>query len=691
MKPLALTRREFHSLLLAAGAGMLARSAVCAESQSSAPFIHPGILHTVADFERMRKAVQSGRQPIAAGFEKLRQHPLSSLSYAPHSFSTEIGRNPNIHSGDFDSDASAAYQCALMAAITGDNRYSAVVETIVLGWSASLQRVSGADAVLMAGLGPFKLINAAEILRYLGQLDAHGVASCAAMLKRAILPTILDFAPFANGNWDTAAIKTMLAIAVFCEDEALWERALLYYLHGTGDGRLTHYIYDNGQCQESGRDQQHTQLGLAHMGDACQIAWNQGWDLYGAEDNRLLRGFEYTAAYNLGEKVEFRPDIDRTGQYRHRVISPPGPLRPVYEQILAHYVVRRGLPAPAVQEAVEKIRPEGAAHGADHTGFGTLLYACAEDDPDPAPRAVLPAALYAVSGKDAIALDWLTTRNREAAPLKRDGVVERINPRNGSWQDRRIIPGQLYTYRFSTYSSSGFSPESASIVAGLPAGWTSGPLGNPSIGGGVQFTSRVMTLCAGGKGLMQPTDEGQFAAAPPSASRIVIRFIPQIASQFVNFGLACRCSFAADAPGAALMVVPGIGNGRRRGWHLKLLNRDPSGGVTELSDHPLAAPTVTYGRLVGPLWLRLEMGKSFLEASFSVDGAAWNSAGHAACSAGSQIGLIAASGVPEIATAVPFEIVTLDQGSHLASLSESFKTARNQSLSRFRSEALQVP
>ncbi len=240
----------------------------------------------------MRDAVRTGRQPIAAGFEKLRQHPLSSANYAPRGFAEEIGRNPSVNFGEFDSDASAAYQCALMATITGDMRYSAVAKAIVSGWSASLQRVSGADAVLMAGLGPFKLVNAAEILRHIGELDAQGAANCAAMLKRAILPTIIDFAPYANGNWDTAAIKTMLAVAVFCDDEALFERAPLYYLHGDGDGRLAHYIYDNGQCQESGRDQQHTQLGLAHMGDACQIAWNQGWDLYGAKDNRLLCGFE---------------------------------------------------------------------------------------------------------------------------------------------------------------------------------------------------------------------------------------------------------------------------------------------------------------------------------------------------------------------------------------------------------------
>ncbi len=358
-----------------------------------------------------------------------------------------------------------------MAAITGEMCYAAVARAIVLGWSRSLKRVSGADAVLMAGLGPFKFINAAELLRYLEELDESGAETCAAMLRRAILPTIIDFAPFANGNWDTAAIKTMLAIAVFCDDRALLERALLYYLYGDGDGRLTHYIYENGQCQESGRDQQHTQLGLAHMGDACEIAWHQGWDLYGAQDNRLLRGFEYTAAYNVGEQVEFRTDVDRTGKYRHKVISPRGELRPVYEQIFAHYHMRRGLPAPAVQKAVERLRPEGSSHGADHTGFGTLLYARTAEEMETPPRPVPPVAFYAQVRNEAIELSWLPPRLDELCALQRSAVHAEVASQAGSYRDTGIAPGQQYIYRISSHRASCFEAQPVRVASSLPDGW----------------------------------------------------------------------------------------------------------------------------------------------------------------------------------------------------------------------------
>ena len=44
-------------------------------------------------------------------------------------------------------------------------------------------------------------------------------------------------------------------------------------------------------------------VGLA--GAICQMAWNQGDDLFGADDNRFLKGAEYVAKYNLGSDVPY--------------------------------------------------------------------------------------------------------------------------------------------------------------------------------------------------------------------------------------------------------------------------------------------------------------------------------------------------------------------------------------------------
>jgi len=116
---------------------------------------------------------------------------------------------------------------------------------------------------------------------------------------------IENFYPTANGNWDASMIQTMMAMGIYLDDRAMFDRAVNYFLEGDGNGAITKYFSESGQCQENGRDQSHTQMGLGYLGCAAEIAWKQGLDLYAAADNRLLRGYEYTAKYNLGHDVPY--------------------------------------------------------------------------------------------------------------------------------------------------------------------------------------------------------------------------------------------------------------------------------------------------------------------------------------------------------------------------------------------------
>lgn len=207
--------REFSGLLVSAVAALAvpATSARMIEParESGQPFVRPGMLQTREDLERIRLAVRDRREPIFSGFEKLRSDPLSQLSYRSKA---EIGRNPNVRFRDFDSDSNAAYQCAVMWRITQKQAYTDLAISIVDGWSAELRTISGADAVLCAALGGFKIANAAELLRHSdsGWSPEHA-ERLNDMLRNVFLPVIVNFAAFANRNWDTAAMKMMMAIA----------------------------------------------------------------------------------------------------------------------------------------------------------------------------------------------------------------------------------------------------------------------------------------------------------------------------------------------------------------------------------------------------------------------------------------------------------------------------------------------
>lgn len=178
------------------------------------------------------------------------------------------------------------------------------------------------------------------------------------MLRNIFYPIIKDFYPSANGNWDASMLQTMLAMGVYLDDQAMFDRGVEYFLNGKGNGAVRNYFKPSGQCQESGRDQAHTQMGLDFLACTCEIAWNQGVDLYGAYDNRLLKGFEYTAKYNLGLEVPYEPYRSFEGRYNYKSIpdNSRGRLRPMYEKVLNHYENRKGLDADFTRQAAIKLR-----------------------------------------------------------------------------------------------------------------------------------------------------------------------------------------------------------------------------------------------------------------------------------------------------------------------------------------------
>lgn len=655
-----ITRRDFNGMLLSTGA---ASSFANALPKFAAGFVHPGLLHTRLDLVRMRNAVQQQTQPIYDGFLKMRESPESQLAYRSPGASQEIGRNPTVRSGEFDRDANAAYQCALMWFITGDKAFARICIGILDDWASVLQRITGADAVLCASLGGFKMINAAELIRYTECNWSPDLAQrFGRMMSNAFLPVIINFSPFANGNWDTAAIKLMLSIAIYNEDHALYERALEYYLHGCGDGRLEHYIYANGQCQESGRDQQHTQLGITHQGDCCEIAWNQGLDLYGALENRLLLGFEYTAKYELGQSVDFVPDVDQTGKYRHAVISPRSSLRPGYEQIYNHYVRRKGIPAPWTQNAAEKTRPEGSPFGADATGYGTLLYTRTAATPkDDVSRAT--PMLHAQSDGSGVNLTFLPmVRETEYTIVRsefRAGPYRPIvrNLKRTQYRDEMVSAGKLYFYRVAISSMRQLSSPIAQM-AGLPLGWKT----NQMVGRAT-FDGSAFTLLAGGAKRIDKGGEYFFLHHQESQAGVfTARLKPSIASSFLNVGVGFRSGVNGNQQELLVTLTPNGENAEHPFWAISLIDRrkqvEAETAIRTINNYALGSPQIDRGRVAAPIWFELECKSGNASAAVSSDGISWTHVGSAAAASERlDWGLFLLSGIDGMTTEVEFDQV----------------------------------
>lgn len=322
----------------------------CAALAGAAPpFLHPGMLQNREDLEFLKRKVLAGEQPWKGAYDRMCRGSVSALSFEPkpaaHVIRGAYG-NPSIGSNELLASARAAESHALQWYVTGDKAHARKVIEIFNAWSPVLRDFQQNDAKLLAGWTGHQFLNAAEIIRYTDAgWEAKDVGQFKAMILGVYYPLIKDFYPEANGNWDAAIMDTMLCIGVFCDDRAIFDRAVEHYLRGHLNGGITHYVYPSGQCQESTRDQAHTQLGLGEMAQACRVAWTQGVDLFGAADDRLALGFEYTAKYMLGEEVPCDGVISPTGR---------GKFSDIYYLVYDHYHFEKGLALPYTAKAVEQ-------------------------------------------------------------------------------------------------------------------------------------------------------------------------------------------------------------------------------------------------------------------------------------------------------------------------------------------------
>jgi hypothetical protein len=176
---------------------------------------------------------------------------------------------------------------------------------------------------------------------------------------------------------------------VLCDDTVLFNEAVNYFKSGNGTGqidRLCNNLYEGnpvlGQGQESGRDQGHATLCISLVGAFCQIAYNQGVDLFAYKNNKVLALCEYTAKYNLGYDV---PWTNYTNCEKNEMTaissSSRGTIRPSWELIYNHYARIKRLNAPWSKLFADSLRPEGGgghyggnSGGFDQLGFGTLTY-----------------------------------------------------------------------------------------------------------------------------------------------------------------------------------------------------------------------------------------------------------------------------------------------------------------------------
>ncbi|AVV42410.1 Tat pathway signal sequence domain protein [Streptomyces sp. P3] len=422
-------------MLKAAGvaAGATAVGVTATPSASAAGYAHPGLLHTGADLARMAAKVKAGSAPHTAGYARLtaNRHAQSGWTANPQATVYRGAGSPQNYAALYN-DLHAAYQNGLRFHVSGERAYADTAVAILNAWSAKLTSLAGsADRFLAAGLYGYQAANAAELVRDQPGFD---LARFQKMLTTVFSPLSESFLTGHNGavvtnywpNWDLAAMACVLATGIFCDDSAKVDQAVEYFKNGSGLGAVRKAIpvvQDDGLAEwlEAGRDQGHALLGVGLMGTLCEMAWNQGIDLYGYDDSRFLKGAQYVARWSLGGDVSYTANSRRKGAIggwsgtetaSGAAGVDPAMTRPIWAMIANHYTKRRGLSAPYLTRIAAKASPEGGggdygpnSGGYDQLGFGTLAFTRDRDRAAAAPGGAggSPAASAGASAVDSSA------------------------------------------------------------------------------------------------------------------------------------------------------------------------------------------------------------------------------------------------------------------------------------------------
>lgn len=382
---------------------------------------YPGILHNMDDIETMRDIVKKGSKKSKAyqAYKNLSQMSFAQADYAPRIMNPKFrvgeanaiarpkDRTENWING-WELDFYAMSLNALMFAITQNQAHAdKVAQMLNMYANTVISTGTGQTTPLAVGINMIHPIYAVDMIQSLSpQTFKEGEYEkiCKWLVEVGVSPETEEFykrPTYTNGNWGAVVLMSYMALAVLIEDDAHYARAIDQYLYSSileDNGTILHYIDDEGQCQEAGRDAAHSQLGVYGLNMVAEIAWKCGTDLYSLYDNRLLKGFEHLAKFNMGyDDVAYKVWKDVTVQRKYSrwgVISQEsrGNFRDVYEMPYNHYVNRMGLKMPYTEELLKaispmtytspdkrttaptKFSPDKSITQADHIGFGALLF-----------------------------------------------------------------------------------------------------------------------------------------------------------------------------------------------------------------------------------------------------------------------------------------------------------------------------
>jgi len=504
-------------------------------------FVHPGLLSTQSDFTRMATEVSAGAHPWIDSYNILIANPNASLSWTPSPVATVIRGSDNgtDNYGQLYNDIAAAYADSLIWRITGNTAYADKAVQICNAWSGTLTAItSGSDGngssdfVIAAGIYGYEFANVAENIRsYNGWGASPQFTQFQNMMLNVFYPISHNFLlnhqgaciDAFYGSWDELSYANIMAVGILCDDRTKYNEAINYFKSGAGAGCIENTVYQIypgllGQLQESGRDQGHSGLTIGLLGVTCQMAWNQGDDLFSYDNNRYLAGAEYFAKYNLNNTVPFANYQNCQIVVQSSVSNNSiGDLRPIWGLIHNHYANLMGLACPYTKQYVAYVGIEGGGgdYGPDSGGFDQLGYTTLTTGLPPITALTVPSGLTAWVTGPSVSLAWWGSATATSYNIGRSTVsggpyttiASGVAATN--YTDAMAVQGVTYYYAVSAVNSGGTSSYSSEVSA-IPNTQVTGTIiGTPgSIGNDGNTIANAFDTCLRPQNFVDSPDAG---------------------------------------------------------------------------------------------------------------------------------------------------------------------------------------
>lgn len=442
-------------------------------------FIHPGGLHTQADFDRIKQQLADGNKKVTEAMKILRMAEYAQPTAATYPAETIVRGGSGQNYINTCRGAAIAYQNALRWKIEDNQACAKHAVEVLMKWCNTTKNVTGSsDQFLAFGLYGYQFAQAAELMRdYEGWKPADFEKFKKWMLNIWYQGSI-DFLRRHNGTWENSGkwwqapghywsnwglcnALCVLSIGVLCDDVFIYNQglgAIKYDQVGTfkdprtdnpilADG-LTEFLgnfvvttYPSeletgaygklGQLNESGRDAGHAAMSLGLAVDIAHQIWNQGDDLFAYMDHRLAAGTEYLAAQT--QSVEGLPWVNyhyytngfHYSDSRSWLMTGPAmgaQMRPYWGTVIGIYEGVKGVKMPFSEQAYEKMGIDGGGQGGtsggyDHMGYSVLMNT---REPQIAPADKVPTEL-----KGKIEYDGKTIDNNELGAIKNTYKVDK--------------------------------------------------------------------------------------------------------------------------------------------------------------------------------------------------------------------------------------------------------------------------